>query len=101
MGDQPSPCVEIGMRHDDQETVFFVRDNGIGIEHHYHDRVFGLFDKLDQETEGSGVGLAIVKRIVEVHSGRIWVESERAGQGSDFCFTLPLADRIKSTNKET
>ncbi len=66
-----------------------VQGHRIGIDPHYHDKVFGLFEKLDARAEGAGVGLAIVKRIVEVHGGRVWVESEGAGQGSTFCFTLP------------
>ena len=63
-----------------EATAFFVRDNGIGIEARYQERVFGLFDKLDPRADGTGVGLALVKRIIELHSGRIWVESAgRAG----------------------
>jgi len=89
VGDQPDPCVEIGVRQGDNERVFYVRDNGIGIDPQYHDRIFGLFEKLDQETKGSGVGLTIAKRVVETHGGRIWVESEGSGCGSTFCFTLP------------
>ena len=68
-----------------------VRDNGVGIDPRYHDRVFALFERLDPRVEGTGVGLALVKRIVEVHGGRVWVESEGAGQGSTFCFSLPVA----------
>ncbi|MFQ6041308.1 MAG: ATP-binding protein, partial [Candidatus Poribacteria bacterium] len=98
MGDQPDPRVEIGARRDGEETVFYVRDNGIGIAPRYHERVFGLFDKLEQQTDGTGVGLAIVKRIVEVHGGRIWVESEGIGKGSTFCFTLP--DKSQATERE-
>ncbi len=86
MGDQASPRVEIGARVDGAQTVFFVRDNGIGIDPAHHERVFGLFDKLDPSASGTGVGLALVKRIVELHGGRIWVESK--GRGSAFCFTL-------------
>ncbi len=89
MGDRPEPRIEIAARRDGAEIVYYVRDNGIGIEPRFHRKVFGLFDRLDPEIEGTGVGLALVKRIVEVHDGRIWVESEGLGQGSTFCFTLP------------
>ena len=61
----------------------------MGIAPIYHEKVFGLFNRLDATTEGTGIGLALVKRIVEVHGGRIWVESEGEGQGSSFLFTLP------------
>jgi PAS domain S-box-containing protein len=89
MGDQADPHVEIGARRDAGRIVCFVRDNGMGIEPEHHSRVFGLFHKLDVNSEGSGMGLAIAKRIVEVHGGRIWLESEGAGQGATFCFTIP------------
>lgn len=89
LGDQPNPRVEIGVREDRGATVFYVRDNGMGIEPSYHDRVFDLFEKLEVESEGTGVGLALVKRIIEQHGGRIWVESAGVGEGSTFCFTLP------------
>lgn len=64
-----------------------MRDNGIGIKKEFHEKIFGLFDKLNSETEGTGIGLALVKRIIEVHGGKIWLESE-AGKGSTFYFTL-------------
>jgi signal transduction histidine kinase len=83
------PVIEIGMRQDGPGRTFFVKDNGIGIAPRFHATVFGLFDKLDPKSEGTGVGLAVVKRIVEVHGGRIWIESDGLGKGSAFCFTLP------------
>ena len=89
MGDQAAPCIEIGTRQEGRECVFFVSDNGKGIDPRHHEKVFGLFNKLDGDSEGTGVGLALVKRIVEVHGGRVWVESEGEGTGSRFCFTVP------------
>ena len=91
MGDQPDPVIEIGQHgEEDGKPVFFIRDNGIGIAPKYHEKIFGLFNKLDPNMEGTGVGLALVKRIVEFHGGRIWVESE-LGKGATFCFTLSPA----------
>jgi len=92
-GDQLQPRVEIGMCGADADgrPVLFVRDNGIGIDPRYQDRIFDLFDKLDPTSEGTGVGLTLVKRIVETHDGRIWVESEGKGRGSTFYFTLPVS----------
>ena len=100
MGDEPVPLVEIGGLQRNGESVYFVRDNGMGIDPRYSHKVFDLFDKLDRNTEGTGIGLALVKRIVEVHGGRVWVESEGLGHGSTFYFTLPskggkpLDDRV-------
>jgi len=88
MGEQSDPHVEIGVRYDGDERVFYVKDNGIGIAPRYQERVFDLFERFDANMEGSGVGLATVKRIVEFHKGRIWVESEGVGKGATFCFTL-------------
>ena len=88
MGRQSEPCIEIGARQVNGEDVYYVRDNGIGIEPRYHENVFGLFNKLDKASEGTGVGLAIVRRIIEVHGGRVWVESKGKEKGSTFCFTI-------------
>ncbi len=90
MGDESDPEIEIGWRKEDGETVFFVRDNGIGIEKDQREKVFDLFYKLDPDSEGSGVGLAIVKRIIEVHGGKIWIEPEE-GKGTAVLFTLPTS----------
>ncbi len=89
MGIQQQPYIEIGARGTGAETIVYVRDNGIGIEPRYHERIFGLFEKLDPKSQGTGIGLATVKRIVELHGGRIWVESDGMGNGSTFCLALP------------
>ncbi|HEX2997180.1 MAG TPA: PAS domain S-box protein, partial [Anaerolineales bacterium] len=90
IGTQSKPIIEIGTQGEENRMpVFFVRDNGIGIAPEHHERVFGLFNKLNLGIEGTGVGLAIVKRIIEVHGGRIWVESEE-GKGATFYFTLEM-----------
>ena len=88
LGDQLVPLIEIGFRNGNGIT-FFVKDNGIGIDPKYHTRIFGLFEKLDANSEGTGIGLALVKRIIETYGGKIWVESEGLGKGSTFCFTIP------------
>jgi DNA-binding LacI/PurR family transcriptional regulator/signal transduction histidine kinase len=91
MGDQPAPRITIGRRGTDRDgkPIVSVADNGRGIDPQYHEKIFGLFNQLDPRTEGTGIGLALVKRIVEVHGGRIWVESAGQGTGSTFYFTLP------------
>jgi signal transduction histidine kinase len=93
MGAEPRPRVVIGSRGGAAEgqALVFVQDNGIGIDPRFHEQVFRLFDKLDPKSPGTGVGLALVKRIVEVHGGKVWVESSGADHGTTFCFTLPLA----------
>ena len=88
MGDQPKPHITIGTTTNEKnETIFFVRDNGIGIDKQYHERIFTLFNKLDADAEGTGIGLTLIKRIIEIHNGRIWLESE-PGKGTMFYFTL-------------
>lgn len=89
MGEQREPRVEIGCRRDGAEPIFYVRDNGMGIAASDRERVFRLFHKLDPASEGTGIGLALAKRIVEVHGGRIWAEASGPAGGATFCFTLP------------
>ena len=86
------PTVVVESRPDeDGQAVLVVRDNGVGIESRHHERLFDLFEKLDPRAEGTGVGLAVVKRIVESHGGRVWLESEGTGAGTAVCVTLPRA----------
>jgi signal transduction histidine kinase len=89
LGSQPEPIIEIGTKRKNGDQIIFVRDNGLGIDAMYHTKIFNLFEKLNPSIEGTGIGLALIKRIVEVHGGKIWVESEGAGKGSMFCFTIP------------
>jgi PAS domain S-box-containing protein len=89
MGEQKSPRIQIGAVEKDGMIGCFVQDNGAGIAEEYHELIFGLFERLSVDVEGTGIGLSLVKRIVEVHGGEIWVESEGLGLGSRLSFTLP------------
>ncbi|MBK5274826.1 MAG: PAS domain-containing sensor histidine kinase [Desulfuromonadales bacterium] len=91
MGDQPAPLIEIGVEIQPGETVFYVCDNGIGIAPEHQEKVFGIFEQLDQHSGGVGMGLTMVRRIIELYGGHIRVESAGVGQGSCFRFTLPDA----------
>ncbi len=84
------PRVEVGYAGAPSGHTFFVRDNGIGIDPKYHEQIFGIFKRLhtDKEYEGTGAGLSIIKKVIEDHQGKIWVES-RLGQGAAFHFTIP------------
>jgi light-regulated signal transduction histidine kinase (bacteriophytochrome) len=95
--DKPERNVEVGYLdsvkapHGEEKGVFYVRDNGVGIEPEFHQEIFRIFKRLQnpavKNEEGTGSGLTFVKKIIERHRGRIWLESE-PGQGSTFYFTL-------------
>jgi len=89
MGEQATPHIEIGSRREKGENICYVKDNGIGIEPRFHKKVFELFERLNPAVEGTGIGLAIAKRIIDLEGGRLWIESEGEGKGSTFCFVLP------------
>jgi signal transduction histidine kinase len=88
--DKPDPTIAIGVKEEPEEFCFSVADNGIGIDKQYFDRIFMIFQRLQRSEEfrGTGAGLTIVKKIVENHKGRIWLDST-LGQGTTFYFTVP------------
>ncbi len=92
---ETAPRIEIGWQQQDDRLLLYIRDNGPGIKKEFQQRIFGLFQRADSRTEGTGVGLAISKRVIEVHGGRIWVDSE-PGQGSTFWISLPITAVVRS-----
>jgi len=96
MGDDNQRQITIGCDKDRDYYKFFVEDTGIGIRKEYQENVFRIFSRLKEiEAEGTGVGLIIVKKIIELHKGKIWIKSPIArGKGTRFYFTIPNAQRI-------
>jgi len=93
-----TPVIEVGATDYANEVVCYIKDNGIGVPPKYHEKIFGLFERLDQSVPGTGVGLALLKRIIEVHQGRIWVQSgNNSVQGSIFYFALP---KVQTTDND-
>lgn len=99
--ENPQPVVEVGCveglnaETKAVEYQFHVRDNGVGIKKEYFDKIFQLFQRLQRDEEGTGIGLTIVRRVIEWHGGRIWLESEE-GKGTTFYFSLPKRETTKS-----
>jgi signal transduction histidine kinase len=83
-----SPFIKISIEESGQGVLCSIQDNGIGIEKRFFDKIFVIFQRLHTEYEGSGAGLAIVKKIIELYQGQIWLESE-VGKGTTFYFSLP------------
>lgn len=96
MGDEPSPRIEISAQSLGDAIECTVRDNGIGIEPAYHERVFNLFERLDPRIEGTGIGMALVKRIIEAHEGEIRIESDGGNRGCSVVFTLPKQPAVET-----
>ncbi|MFH1640588.1 MAG: ATP-binding protein [Candidatus Omnitrophota bacterium] len=95
--DKPNPQIEIGSKPKDGFNEFYVKDNGPGIEEQYFDKVFDIFQRLGkrEDNEGTGAGLTIVKKIVHMHKGRIWLES-KIGEFTTFYFTIPTKEKLMS-----
>ena len=101
MGDQPAPRIEISATENGDKIVCEIHDNGIGIDPEYHERIFDLFERLNPEIDGTGIGMTLVRRIIEAHGGEIGIESEGNRQGTSFIFTLPVKPAKQATAQKS
>jgi len=97
---QNKPVIELSVQEMSNHFLFKIKDNGIGISKAYHESIFDVFGKIKEagKANGTGVGLAVCKKIISNHGGKIWVESDGTGQGSEFYFTIPLS--LEDNNSE-
>ncbi len=94
--DNQDPIIEVGYNEHDSDYTFYVKDNGIGIAEEYHEKIFQILQRLNEiEVEGTGMGLTIVKKIVDGFGGKIWVDSAK-GEGTTVYFTVPEVMRTRS-----
>ena len=98
---EKKPVVDVEYNDKENFHQFSIKDNGIGIDPKYHDKVFDIFKRLhsNEEFEGSGTGLGIVKKVVDDHKGKVWIESE-LGKGTKFLFTIPKDLKVSKVEEE-
>jgi light-regulated signal transduction histidine kinase (bacteriophytochrome) len=96
-----TPLIEVGGRKEEQENIYFVRDNGVGFDRKLNEKLFGMFQRIhaSQQFEGTGIGLFMIKKIVEKHGGRVWAEGE-PDKGATFYFSLPRKDAVSTHASE-